>query len=116
MSLYDLLGCPICKVGVAKVADRLHCGSCGRDYQIVKGVSVVGDYTAILSGQNTRDTVTGSGMSRDVFGAALRLSSGSGAYTLDIGYTNGTGSTTAFGLTPGLGGSSAVYAALTVRR
>jgi uncharacterized protein YbaR (Trm112 family) len=41
MSLYDLLGCPICKVGVEREKDRLHCAACGRDYQIVKGVPIM---------------------------------------------------------------------------
>jgi uncharacterized protein YbaR (Trm112 family) len=41
MSLYDLLGCPICKVGVSKETDRLHCPVCGRDYRIVKGVPIM---------------------------------------------------------------------------
>jgi len=39
------------------------------------------------------------------------------ALVFDIGYTNGTGATTGFGLTPGLGGGSgAFYVSLAGRR
>jgi len=41
MSLYDILACPVCKVGVVKESDRLHCGQCQRTYPVVNGVPVM---------------------------------------------------------------------------
>jgi len=79
-------------------------------------LALIGDYTPILSGDNTRDTTTGAAMSRNVYGAAVRYLSTNDHYSLDLGYTNGAGSTTGFALTPGLGGSGAFYIALTARR
>jgi uncharacterized protein YbaR (Trm112 family) len=41
MSLYDALGCPLCKTAVHRQGGHLRCDSCGRDYQIVKGVPIM---------------------------------------------------------------------------
>jgi uncharacterized protein YbaR (Trm112 family) len=41
MNLYDLLACPVCKTGVEKNTDKLHCGACGRTYPIVKNVPIM---------------------------------------------------------------------------
>jgi hypothetical protein len=79
-------------------------------------LALIGDYTPILSGSNTRDTTTGATKSRDVYGVAVRYLSTNDRYALDLGYTNGAGSTTGFALTPGLDGSGAFYIALTARR
>jgi hypothetical protein len=86
----------------ARVADNLH---------------VIGDWTAMVSGDNTRDTTTGARKKRDVWGGAIRWSSaGTGPhFDFDLGYGNAIGSTTGFSLTPGLGGSAGFYFALTAR-
>ena len=55
-------------------------------------------------------------MRRDVYGAAVRFGAADGRWNVDLGYANGTGSTTGFSLTPGLGGSGAFYIAFTARR
>jgi hypothetical protein len=79
-------------------------------------VSLVGDYTPLLSGDNTRDTITGGLMRRDVYGVAIRFETADERFLLDLGYTNGVGSTTGFSLTPGLGGSGAFYLSVRARR
>lgn len=91
----------------------------GASYAFSDHVALVGDYTGIVSGDNTRDTSTGALKRRDVWGVALRFSSptsGNGRLDLDLGYTNATGTTTGFSLRPGLGESSAFFVALRVRR
>ena len=88
----------------------------GAHVHIARGVSLLGDYTPLLSGGNTRSTTDGALRSRDIYGAAIRLSSPDERISLDFGYTNGTGATTGFALTPGLGGSGAFYFAFTARR
>lgn len=88
----------------------------GAQVRIARGISLVGDYTPLLSGNNTRNTTNGARRSRDIYGAAVRFSSADARVSFDLGYTNGTGATTGFSLTPGLGGSGAFYFALTARR
>jgi len=75
-------------------------------------LALIGDYIPILSGENTRDTTTGGTKSRDVYGVGVRYLSSNDQYSLDLGYTNGAGSTTGFALTPGLGQNGAVAASL----
>jgi hypothetical protein len=79
-------------------------------------VSLVGDYTPLLSGDNTRDTTTGGLKRRDVWGAAIRFGSADDRVLVDLGYTNAVGFTTGFSLTPGLGGSGAFYLSVRARR
>jgi len=78
-------------------------------------LALIGDYTPIVTGDNTRDTTTGATKRRDVYGVAVRFSQGD-RFSVDVGYANGTGSTTGFGLTPGLGGTGAFYIAIIARR
>jgi hypothetical protein len=90
----------------------------GGVYRVTDKIHVVGDWTGIVSGDNTRSVVTGARKRGDLWGAALRLTAPSGTdrVELDLGYTNATGGTTGFSLTPGLGDSAAFYVALRVRR
>jgi hypothetical protein len=90
----------------------------GASIRVSDHVHIVGDWTTIVSGENTRDTITGARKRGNVWGAALRFSSptDNGHVDFDIGYGNGTGSTTGFSLTPGLGNSAGFYFALHARR
>ena len=89
----------------------------GARLRIGDRMSLLGDYTAVVDGDNTRDTTTGARKRHDVYGIALRVTPPNRALVFDIGYTNGTGATTGFGLTPGLGGGSgALYVSLASRR
>jgi hypothetical protein len=78
---------------------------------------VIGDWTGIASGQNTRSMADGSRKRGDVWGLALRYTSErkGGHVDFDLGWGNATGSTTGFSLTPGMGSSSGFYFALHVR-
>jgi hypothetical protein len=90
-------------VGVSiRVSDRVH---------------IVGDWTPIASGDNTVSTSDGTRKRGDVWGVAVRFTSGAGKrhFDLDLGYSNATGSTTGFSLTPGLGNSAGFYFALRAR-
>ncbi len=41
MSLFDILACPICQVGVTRHADHLDCPTCARRFPIVHGVPIM---------------------------------------------------------------------------
>lgn len=88
----------------------------GARVKLIKQISLLADYTPILTGANTIDATTGTQRSHDVYGAALRYSISSGNVAVDLGWTNGTGFTTGSSLTPGLGNSSAFYLALNIKR
>jgi hypothetical protein len=90
----------------------------GAETHLTGKLSLVGDWTGIASGMNTRDTANGNKIRRDIWGAALRWTavSNTSVVSLDLGYGNGTGSTIGFGLTPGLANSAGFYIALAVRR
>ena len=88
----------------------------GAKIKLARQISLVGDYTPILSGANTVDVNTGTQRSRDIYGAALRYAANGGSVAVDVGWTNGTGFTTGSSLTPGLGNSSAFYITLNFKR
>ena len=89
----------------------------GARARLAPKVHLVVDFTPLVSGENTIDTTSGARSRRHIYGLAVRFTTGrTDDVTIDIGYTNGTGSTTGFGLTPGLGGSGAFTFALSVRR
>lgn len=87
----------------------------GAKIKLTNHVSLLGDYTPILTGVNTANVTTGGAVGRDVYGAALRYVLGQGVAAIDLGWTNGSGLTTGSSLTPGLDKSSAFYAALSVK-
>ncbi len=89
----------------------------GASVRISDRVHIVGDWTKIVTGENTRSVDDGTRTRRDIWGAALRWSSGGEGVPVDfdIGWGNATGSTTGFSLTPGLGNSSVFYFALHAR-
>ena len=88
----------------------------GARAKLSSSLSVIGDWTPIVSGDNTRDTTSGARRRSDLYGIAVRYTSTNGQFAFDLGYANGTGSTTGFGLTPGLGGDGAFYFSITARR
>lgn len=93
----------------------------GAHARLSERTAVFGEYTPLIAGDNTRDTVTGRPRRRDLYGLGLRFTAAPGAGTghaweVEVGFTNGTGLTTGFGLTPGLGGSGAFYASLAFAR
>lgn len=79
-------------------------------------IALIADWTPLVSGDNTRNTTTGARTSRDIYGAALRFTDARDNFSLDLGYSNGTGATTGASLTSGLGGSGAFYFSITARR
>jgi hypothetical protein len=92
----------------------------GVEGRLSSTLTVVGDVTPLVRGDNTRSTTDGSREKSTVYGVALRMTprprpDGSGM-SFDIGYANGTGITTGFALTPGLGGSGSFYASFGFRR
>lgn len=89
----------------------------GTSIRVTNNIHIVGDYTPIVSGENTISNLIGVRSRADIWGVAVRLTAaGSGHhYDLDLGYSNATGSTTGTSLTPGIGGSSGFYFALRAR-
>jgi hypothetical protein len=91
----------------------------GASARLGQGLALIGDWTFIAAGNNTRSTSTGAMIRRNVWGAALQWSSTTPeglAVSLDLGYGNALGLTTGFSLTPGLGRSDGLYLALVARR
>ncbi len=88
----------------------------GGKAKLSRQISLIADYTPILSGANTIDATTGTQRSHDVYGAALRFLTNNGAVSIDLGWTNGVGFTTGSSLTSGLGNSSAFYVTLNFKR
>jgi hypothetical protein len=89
----------------------------GASVRIADRVHLVGDWTKVVTGDNTRSISDGTRIRKDVWGAAVRFTSGGEGVPVDfdIGWGNGTGSTTGFSLTPGLGNSAGFYLALHAR-
>ena len=88
----------------------------GASVKLSTKLSVVGDWTPLLAGNNTVDPSTGLMKRSQLYSAGLRIDRiGPGTF-VDVGYTNATGLTTGFGLTPGLGNSGAFFVSLTCRR
>ncbi len=90
----------------------------GLHVRVTNQIALVGDVTGILAGDNTRNAFTGNRESAEVWGVAIRYTPNplNYSFTMDLGVTNGLGSTTGFSMTPGLGGSSAFYFGATFRR
>lgn len=90
----------------------------GGSMSLFSKLSLVGDFTGIVNGRNTLSTVDGGMVRRDVYGVALRYAADmmGMAMAIDVGWTNGSGITTGQSLTPGLGNSGAVFAAVHIRR
>lgn len=88
----------------------------GAKLKVARGFYFIGDYTAIIGGANTIAVSSGTPRSHDVYGGALRYSPDNGHFSIDLGYSNGIGSTTGTSLTPGLGNSGAFYLSLNLRR
>jgi hypothetical protein len=78
-------------------------------------LSLVAEFTPVVSGDNTRSEVTGARQRRNLYGIAVRYGPTGSRYSIDLGFTNAIGLTTGSALTPGLGGSGAFYAALAGR-
>src|SRR5207244_767126 len=83
----------------------------GTSIRVSDRVHLVGDWTGIVSGDNTLSTANATRKHKGIWGAALRMSSdgANGHFDLDLGYGNATGSTTGTSLTPGLGNASGFY-------
>jgi|GEM_PF-1368306 len=88
----------------------------GASVKLSQQLSWIGDYTPIISGSNSVDPFTGDSRRRDIYGFALRYVTMSSNVTLDLGWTNGMGTTTGSSLTPGFGNSAAWYVSLNFKR
>ena len=87
----------------------------GLTFRLSDHLTLIGDFTAIVSGFNTRSLDTGDKIKRDVWGGAIRWSKGSD-FALDIGFGNALGSTTGSSLTSSLGGDGAIFVAITLHK
>ena len=82
------------------------------------GLDLIGDFTGIVTGNNTYSTSTGALQRRPVYGLGLRFNTfvvPKQTITVEGGITNGIGGTTGFSLTPGLGNSVGAYLSASVR-
>lgn len=90
----------------------------GLTVRISRNLSVLGDVTGIVGGHNSYSILTGRQVRQEVWGLGVRYirDCGGGQWNIDLGVTNGLGGTTGFSLSPGLGGSAAVYLGIGYRR
>jgi hypothetical protein len=79
-------------------------------------LSLIADVTPLLTGDNTRSTDDGTREWRTIYGVGVRFTNPKTPVSFELGFANGTGRSTGSSLTPGLGGSGAFYAGLTLRR
>ena len=75
----------------------------GATVGVTHGVELIGEWTPMLSGRNSIGTQTLGRDQVELYGVGLRFTNLVRGWTLDVGYTNSTGSTTGFSLTPALG-------------
>ncbi|MBI5707961.1 MAG: hypothetical protein HZC36_13340 [Armatimonadetes bacterium] len=88
----------------------------GINVPVRESAQFVGEFTPIISGDNTRSTTTGARQRRNTYSFAFRFLTGQDRnVSIDLGYTNSLGATTGFSMTPGLGNSGALFIAVTSR-
>ncbi|MBS1718311.1 MAG: hypothetical protein JSS72_11325 [Armatimonadetes bacterium] len=88
----------------------------GASARLDKNFVIMGDYTFMAAGKNTRDTTTGEERQRPIYGVALRYTSKAKCdASIDFGFANGTSTTTGFGLTPALNDFKAIFIGVAVR-
>jgi len=87
----------------------------GFSAKVMQDIDVLGDWTPILSGQNTVDMQTGLRGRAQLYSIGLRLKNLVPHGAVDLGITNSTGSTTGTSLTPTLGNSPSLFVRLSYR-
>ncbi len=89
----------------------------GGSYRFSDDLQLVADVTGIASGKNTRSTTTGRLERAIIWGVAARYTPkfDSNRFSVELGAGNALGSTTGFSMTPGLGGSAAIYFGINYR-
>jgi hypothetical protein len=87
----------------------------GTSIDLVHHISLLGDWTPLIAGDNTFYTADQSRSRGELYGVGLRFSNLYRNGTVDIGVTNSTGITTGSSLTPSLGDSPSLFGRLTYR-
>ena len=87
----------------------------GFSAKIVQGIDLLGDWTPILSGDNTVDMQTGQRDRGELYSIGLSFNDLIPKGAVDLGITNATGSTTGSSLTPTLGGAPSLFLRLSYR-
>jgi len=98
--LVTLLDNPLFAVGVGAVVD------------VAPGISLFGDWTPYVSGNNTLSTTDGSMDKDQLYAVGIRFTKLWPGLTLDLAYTNIVGETYGFSLTPSLGNTGGLYVGL----
>lgn len=81
----------------------------GADVRLMKGISLMADWTPMLAGDNNIDPNTGNRTRVQLVGFGLRFRDLSPGLTLDVGVTNATGITTGTSMTPSTGDNLGFY-------
>jgi hypothetical protein len=89
--------------------------SFGAAVDVAPNLTLMGDWTPLIAGENTFDTQTGGRSRGQIYSVGLRLSNLFPHGTLDVGVTNSSGITTGSSLTPSLGESPSLFARFTYR-
>ncbi len=88
----------------------------GATFKMSSTVTWFAEYTQMLAGSNTIDINTGDLKTRGIYGVGVRYLVANHKISVDLGWTNGLGFTTGSSLTPGIGDSSAWYAAINFKQ
>jgi hypothetical protein len=89
--------------------------SLGATYKIDRTFSIFGDWTPLVSGDNTLSSSTGDRQRVSLYSAGIRINNLAPKLDLDLAVTNATGQTTGFSLTPNLGNTAGLYAGISYR-
>jgi hypothetical protein len=81
----------------------------GLSYRVTNAVSVFGEWTPLLSGDNAVDTTTGTRSRCDLYGFGVRFNQPGSPISVDLGITNSVGLTTGTSMTPSLGNIAGFY-------
>jgi hypothetical protein len=101
--LVGLEGNPLAAMGLGVVLD------------VTQGIQVFGDYTPILSGNNTISSADGSPQRTALYAVGIRLADFLPRLSIDLAYTNVIGETFGDSLTPSLGNTGGMYIGLSYR-
>lgn len=81
----------------------------GLSYRLTPGISVFGEWTPLVAGDNLIDTTSGARSRCALYGFGVRFKQPGSPISVDLGVTNSVGLTTGTSMTPSLGDVAGFY-------
>jgi len=97
---------------VTLIDNPLFAVAIGANVDVAPGISLFGDWTPYVSGDNSLSTADGSRVKQQLYAFGVRFSKLAGGLAVDVAYTNIIGQTAGFSLTPSLGNTGGLYVGL----